>query len=66
MLKVIEMVIGYLFIGVGVGWLLDLIISDGGTRKGMDGWGRFAVVVLWPVSLIGVVIELVKLFFKHE
>lgn len=60
------MVIGYLFIGVGVGWLLDLIISDGGTRKGMDGWGRFAVVVLWPVSLIGVVIELVKLFFKHE
>lgn len=60
------MVIGYLFIGVGVGWLLDLIISDGGTRKGMDGWGRFAVIVLWPVSLIGVVIELVKLFFKHE
>jgi len=66
MLKVIEMVIGYLFIGVGVGWLLDLIISDGGTRRGMDGWGRFAVVVLWPVSLIGVVIELVKLLFKHE
>lgn len=66
MLKVIEMVIGYLFIGVGVGWLLDLIISDGGTRRGMDGWGRFAVVVLWPVSLLGVVIELVKLLFKHE
>lgn len=60
------MVIGYLFIGVGVGWLLDLIISDGGTRRGMDGWGRFAVVVLWPVSLLGVVIELVKLLFKHE
>ena len=66
MLKVIEMVIGYLFIGVGVGWLLDLIISDGGTRRGMDGWGRFAVVVLWPVSLLGVVIELVKLLFRHE
>lgn len=66
MLKVIEMVIGYLFIGVGVGWLLDLIISDGGTRRGMDGWGKFAVIVLWPVSLLGLLIVLVKLLFKHE
>ena len=66
MLKVIEMVIGYFFIGGGVGWLLDLIISDGGTRRGMDGWGKFAVIVLWPVSLLGLVIVLIKSLFNYE
>jgi hypothetical protein len=66
MLKVNKMVIGYLFIGVGVGWLLDLIISDGGTRRGMDGWSKFAVIVLWPVSLLGFFIILIKSLFNYE
>jgi hypothetical protein len=56
-----EMVISYLFIGVGVSWLFNFIKSDAGAGEEYDLSHKVLLMVLWPISVLGLAIGL----FKH-
>lgn len=55
-----EMVLGYLFVGVGISWLFNLIKSDFGAGEEYDLGHKVLLMVLWPISLVGLIIGLAK------
>lgn len=58
------MVIQYLLIGTGVSWLLNFIKSDAGAEEGFDLVTKLLFIAVWPISLLGLIVGIVKGFFN--
>ena len=58
------MVIQYFLIGTGVSWLLNFIKSDAGAEEGYDLVTKLLLIVVWPISLLGLIVGIVKGLFS--
>jgi hypothetical protein len=55
-----EMVIQYLFIGLGVSWGINFVKSDAGAGEELDNWVKVLIIILWPISILGFLAGIVK------